>query len=144
MNKIITLSMVSIIVAIIVGCTSPAEKVGVAQENVIEANKKLSDANSEYLADITKYKKETKITIAENEKSIAEFNLRVLKEKKQARVDYEAKIKALNQKNTDLKKKLDDYKATGKEDWESFKKEFNHDMDELGKAFKNFSINNVK
>ena len=43
-----------------------------------------------------------------------------------------------------LKKKLDDYKATGKEDWESFKKEFNHDMDELGKAFKNFSINNVK
>ena len=103
MNKIITLSMVSIIVAIIVGCTSPAEKVGVAQENVIEANKKLSDANSEYLADITKYKKETKITIAENEKSIAEFNLRVLKEKKQARVDYEAKIKALNQKNTEKK-----------------------------------------
>ncbi len=40
--------------------------------------------------------------------------------------------------------KMNDYKANGKENWEIFKKEFNHDMDELGKAFKDLTVKNVK
>jgi len=39
---------------------------------------------------------------------------------------------------------MDDYKQDGKENWEKFKAEFNHDMDELGKAFKDLTINNIK
>lgn len=32
----------------------------------------------------------------------------------------------------------------GKEKWGTFKTEFNHDMDELGKAFNNLTVNNIK
>ena len=50
----------------------------------------------------------------------------------------------MEQKNTDLKRRLDDYKQDGKENWEKFKIEFNRDMDELGKAFKDLTVKNVK
>jgi len=36
-----------------------------------------------------------------------------------------------------------DYKGEGKEKWEAFKTEFNRDMDELGKAFKDLTVNNT-
>jgi len=43
-----------------------------------------------------------------------------------------------------MKQKLGDHKEDGKENWNAFKKEFNHDMDELGNAFKDLTVNNVK
>ncbi|MFN0047523.1 MAG: hypothetical protein ACKVOU_00200 [Cytophagales bacterium] len=43
-----------------------------------------------------------------------------------------------------MKKKMDDYKEDGKENWEKFKTEFNHDMDEIGNAFKDLTVKNVK
>ena len=43
-----------------------------------------------------------------------------------------------------MKRKMDDYKEEGKEKWETFKTEFTHDMDELGTAFKNLTVKNVK
>ena len=39
---------------------------------------------------------------------------------------------------------MEDYKADSKENWESFKTEFNHDMDELGNAFRDLTIDNKK
>ena len=39
---------------------------------------------------------------------------------------------------------MDEYKADGKENWEKFKAEFNHDMDGLGSAFKDLTVKNVK
>ena len=39
---------------------------------------------------------------------------------------------------------MDDYKADGKDKWETFKAEFSHDMDELGHAFKGLTVKNVK
>ena len=43
-----------------------------------------------------------------------------------------------------MKKKLEDYQAEGKDSWETFKTEFSHDMDALGNAFKDLTVNNVK
>jgi Holliday junction resolvase RusA-like endonuclease len=39
---------------------------------------------------------------------------------------------------------MDDYKAESKDQWESFKTEFSRDMDNLGKAFKDLSEDNIK
>ena len=52
------------------------------------------------------------------------------------------KISDLEQKNTDMKKKLDEYGMEGKDKWDAFKAEFNHDMDELGKALKDLTVDN--
>jgi hypothetical protein len=41
-----------------------------------------------------------------------------------------------------MKKRMDDYKADSRESWVQFKDQFSRDMEELGKAFKDFTIKN--
>lgn len=130
--------------SLVTSCSTPAEKVENAQENVVEANEKLDDANEDYLTDVAAYRMETADKIAANEKSLAEFKLRIASEKQEAREDYNKKLAELEQKNADMKKKLDDYKADGKENWEKFKVEYNHDMDGLGNAFRDVTVKNSK
>lgn len=126
------------------GCNTPSQKVENAQENVVEANQELAKANEEYLADITVYRQETAVRIAANEESIREFNARMAKDKRSAKADYKKRIADLDQKNRDMKLKMDNYKEEGKDKWLIFKAEFSHDMDEMGKAFKDLTVNNVK
>ena len=56
---------------------------------------------------------------------------------------YEKQIDLLEERNNAMKLKLDAYQINEKDDWRKFKTEFNHDMDELGKAFSDLTIKNV-
>lgn len=125
-------------------CNTSSRKVEDAENKVKEANEDLDKANKEYLADIESYRKEAADKIAANKRSIAEFHLRIESEKQDARTEYKKKIAALEQKNSDLKKKMDEYKAEGKDKWKAFKIEFNHDLEEMGKAFKDLTVKNVR
>jgi len=125
--------------AVLTSCNTPAEKVANAQDNVVQANKELNDANQEYLTDIDNYKKEQLAKIEANNQSIAEYNKRKDNKKIEAKSEYNKKIADLEQENADMKKKLDDYKAEGKDKWEIFKEDFSRKMDELGKSIKNLS-----
>src|SRR5689334_10453552 len=126
------------------GCNTPAQNVENAQDEVAAAEKDLNEANQVYLADVEKFRQETALKIAANNQSIADFNGRMNNEKAEAKADYKKKIDAIELKNSDMKKKMDEYKAEGKDQWENFKSEFSHDMDEIGKAFKNLTVNNTK
>jgi len=130
--------------SIITSCNTSVEKVENAQDKVIEANKDLDQANQEYLADIENYRIETANRIAANDASIAEFKTRMEHQKKAVKADYRKKIAELEEKNKEMKQKMDNYKEEGKEKWQIFKTEFSHDMDELGKAFKDLTVKNVK
>jgi len=104
---------------------------------VLEADQALANA-------IQQFKNESEAIISANEKNIAELKIKIAKEKKENKASYEKKLAELEQKNSDLRKKLNEYKAEGEDDWNIFKAEFSHDMDELGKAFKDLTVNNVK
>jgi hypothetical protein len=144
-KSILTLVTITCLTSVLLmSCNTPAEKVANAQNMVDAANQDLDQANREYLADVEKYRKEASEKIAANEKSIAEFNTRMANEKSEARAAYQEKITAIEQKNSDLKKKMDEYKAEGKDQWEKFKIEFSHDMDELGNAFKSLTTSDTK
>lgn len=145
-NSIPTLvvSMLLMAVAIFSGCESSETKVDNAKADVTTANEALAKANAEYLADVEAYRKEKAELIAANDSSIVALKSKIANEKKEVKADYEKKITELEQKNRDLKTKIGDYKDEDKERWESFKREFNHDMDELGKALKDLTVNNKK
>ncbi len=129
--------------AIVTSCNTASQKVKNAEENVIEANKDLDKANEDYLNDVEVYKVLTAEKIKANNEAIADFKLKIENEKKDVKEDHNRKLQELEQRNIELKKSLGEYKLDGKEKWEIFKAEFNHDMDELGKAFKDFSIKNT-
>ena len=129
---------------LITSCNTSAEKVEHAQDHVSEANEDLNKANEAYLADVETYRTVTADKINANNKSIIDFNTRIENKKNEAKADYKKKVAELDAKNSDMKKRMEDYKADNKENWESFKTEFNHDMDELGKAFNDLTVNNKK
>jgi DNA anti-recombination protein RmuC len=130
--------------AVLTSCNSSAEKVENAEQDVKDAKAALDQANEEYLLDIENYRLATADKIETNNQSIADFNLRIENEKKEAKAAYQKQITELEQKNSDMKKKLEDYNAEGKENWEKFKYEFSRDMDELGEALKNLTVKNTK
>lgn len=144
-KSILTFAIATFLVgAMFTSCSTPAQKVADAQENVADAKEDLAEAKDEYLEDVENYRRETAYRIEANNQSIAEFRVRVANEKKVAKADYEEKILKLEQKNTDIKKRLDDYKVEGKDSWQTFKLEFNRDMDELGQALKDLTVKNNK
>jgi len=132
-----------IIAAIVTSCNTGSQKLKNAEENVMEANKDLDKANEDYLNDVEEYKVLTAEKIKANNEAIADFKLKIENEKKDVKEDHNRKLQELEQKNIELKKSLGEYKLEGKEKWEIFKAEFNHDMDELGKAFNDLSIKNT-
>jgi hypothetical protein len=143
-SRVTLTALLLVVGAIAISCNTPSEKVAIAKSNVLKANDALDRANEEYVADIERYRQETADKVAANQKSIEEFNARIENDKKEARADYKKKIAGLEQKNTDMKKRMDDYKADGKNNWDKFKTEFNHDMEEIGKSLKDLTVKNVK
>jgi len=142
-NYLIALAIISI-ASMLNGCSSPSEKVEDAQEKADKANLNLDQAKEDYIVDVDNYRKETADKIAGNEKLEADFNARIANDKADAREDYKKKIAALDQKDTDMKKRLAEYKMEGKDKWIAFKAGFNKDMDALGQDWKNLTNNKDK
>ena len=143
------LTITGFIVGIIFsGCSSPAEKVQNAKEKVAAANEDVAEANRELNTaqydSVAQFKKEQEQKISANEKSIADFKSRIASEKMVDKAKYEKQVADLDQKNGDMRKKLADFKQEGKDNWVAFKKEFGHDMDDLGKSLKNFVVSSKK
>jgi len=135
----------------ITGCKTSSEKVENAQDKVIEAKNDMLEAQGDLnktlqdsITDYQKFKIESEAKISAYEKSMAEFKTRIANEKKENKASYEKKLAELEQKSSEMKKKLEEYKDEGQDKWTSFKNEFNHDMDELGQALKDLTVDNKK
>jgi hypothetical protein len=113
-------------------------KVQDAENNVAQAKHELNQAIND---SIQEFKKAAQDKIILYEKNIAEFKIKLENDKKAGKAKYEKKLTELEQKNSDMKKKLVEYKEEGKEAWESFRTTFSHDMDELGNSISNFFSN---
>lgn len=87
------------------------------------------------------FKADAEAKIEANEKRIAELKVKLKKPGKVLDKIYANRIEALEQRNRDLRLKITAYE-TNKTDWEKFKEEFNHDLDELGKAISDIFTDN--
>ncbi|MFC2087271.1 hypothetical protein ACFLSA_03810, partial [Bacteroidota bacterium] len=151
-NSILFLANILLLTVVILsGCQSSATKVENAEDKVQEAKKNLADSKTDLytirldtISNYEQFKIEAEKIIVAQEKNIAEFKAGLASEKKEINADYDKKLVELENKNNELKKKLADYKDDGQIKWISFKNEFNHDMNELGKAFKDITVENVK
>jgi hypothetical protein len=142
---VIKTAIMSLMLALVISsCNNPSAKVEEAQKDVIDANRELDEANVEYLREIDNFRVETAIKIEANNKTIADYKVLVQEGKSSLKQEREKKIAELEMKNSNMKMRLDDYKADGKDKWNTFKSEFNHDMEEMGKAFKDLTTDNVK
>jgi chromosome segregation ATPase len=139
-------------VTIFTGCQSSTQKQEAAQAKVKDARQDLNEAqkNANEVAqkaataeEWKTFKRESELKIKNNEIRIAELKIKLKNPGEIFDALYENKIIKLEQQNKDVKAKLEAYEKS-QSNWESFKREFNHDMDELGKALKDLTVNNTK
>jgi|SRR5690606_29880236 len=124
-------------------CSTPTQSVEEAEEVVVEAKQELKDSKQEYLEDVHNFKRIVQAKIESNNKSISDLKAKLKDEKKEVRADAEKKIAALSERNSELKQKIENYEAAGEEQWWEFKTQFNRDMDELVKEFKELTERNI-
>jgi hypothetical protein len=117
----------------------------VAKNNVEDAHKELDDAKRQAnLEEWESFKNDVNTIVEKNDAKIDSLKLEIKKSGKAADAEYQKKIDALKERNQELKVKIKTYKNDADSNWESFKREFNHDTEELGKSLKDFTVNNKK
>ena len=96
----------------------------------------MKDAQAQFDKEWQQFKSDVELKINANQKKIDDFKAAMKTTSKKFKDKYENKVLTLEQKNIELKKKLNDYQYDGKDSWETFKQEFNNDMDSVGNALK--------
>jgi uncharacterized protein (DUF342 family) len=152
-KSIFTLVLISCVTAtMLTSCKSSTneekesqERVETAREDVQNAKDTLAEAKrvateQEWIA----FKESSDSIIRINDMKIAQLKLKMKNSNKSIDAKYEENMATLDQKNEALKIKMVSYKNDANSDWQSFKREFNHDMDEIGQAFKDLTVDNKK
>ena len=111
-------------------------KVETAKEKVKQAKLELNDAQTQSDKEWHQFKANAELKIDNNEKSIAEFKVKIKTADEIFKIKYDKKVDSLEQRNSELKKKISEYKYEGKDQWVIFKRGFNHDLKVVGKAIK--------
>ncbi len=121
------------------------------RENFSESNMDRADANQDYKEvqrksdfEFQKFKKECQIKIRQNEKSISVLKIKISKFRSIEKAEYQRNLGVLEQKNTRLKKQLTNYKEKKQDKWMAFKREINLDIDEVGEALSDFTVENKR
>lgn len=129
---------------------SQAQKEEAARVKVENAKSDLKDARIEANTLAQKvataeewriFKSESEIKIKANDVRIAELKVQLNKPGKLLDPLYVKRIETLEAQNRGMQNRIIIYEKN-QSDWETFKREFNHDMDELGKALKDVFTDN--
>ncbi len=131
-------------------CKSPAEKVEDAQNKVQDAKADLKTVIKDSLTVEQKaanaeewkiFRNESQVKIKNNEIRIDALKSKIKREGSNDKAENEGRIDSLEIKNMELVTRMDNYEK-GKSNWETFKLEFNRDLDGLGESLKKFTIRN--
>lgn len=93
---------------------------------------------------IDHFRKHSEKQIRLNKKEIVLFKTKIAAENEKQKIKDDKKLAELELRNNDLVIRLDNYYDESQEQWDSFKVEYNEDMDELKDEFKGMTIENKK
>lgn len=119
-------------------------KASKARSDMKEAEKDLKIAKNDSAEDFLKFKKESEESIADNQSKINELKKKKFENNNEEQQKYDRKMMDLEAKNNKLRKQINSSDDTKTSMWSSFKREFSHDLNELGNAFKDIGVNNEK
>ncbi len=125
------------------GCKSAAQKNAEAENKVLDAEQDLDQAEAEVVEqrqvnaeEWEAFRTEAELQIDKNEVQIAELKAAMNAPGMTPDYEYEKKINTLEASNQDLESRMENYENDQGRDWDTFKREFNDDMNSLGQAFK--------
>jgi|APTNR8051073442_1049403.scaffolds.fasta_scaffold02972_10 predicted RNase H-like nuclease (RuvC/YqgF family) len=151
-NSLFTFAIAATLMAgiTLTGCQSAAQKSEDAQTDVIDAREDLQEEQQEAAAAAQEaaneqewqaFKSDAEMKIKEHEDRIVELKAKMKKSGKTMDAIYAKNVENLEQKIKDMKTRME-ARNNSESDWETFKREFNSDMEGLGKAFNNLAVDN--
>lgn len=126
-------------------CDTPAENVVDAKADLQEAQLKLAEAHRDSIKDAEwdQFKAASIEKITNNNIKIVELKGRQYVKGAYKDPSYEKQVIILEERNLLLQRRIDDYEKYNS-NWEEFKREFNHDVEEIGKSLKEITVDNSK
>ena len=112
------------------------------EQNAEDANQEWKEAKADYRAEWQEFKAASERQIEANEDRIEAFKEKMGEAVAETKVEYNQEVAALEQKNRELKKQLEEYTDEGEGKWQEFKKNFRHDMDSVGKTMTDLFTDN--
>ncbi len=149
---LIMLMATSIFTSVFTSCQSATKKEENAEKKVEKAEEDLKDAQKQVVVEQQKeanadewkaFREATEQKIKDNDDRITALKAEMKASEKANDAAYKARIEGVEAKNKAMRDRMNNQEKM-KSDWESFKREFNHDMDELGQSLKDFTVNNKK
>jgi TolA-binding protein len=140
-KSIFTLAAMSLLMtgALFTSCNSAAQK---EDNTTTESQDAIAEEQVVATAEEWQaFKTDAEAKIKNNEIRIEELTVQMNKPGQVFDDLYKNRIEELEKQNRELQYRIDAYDKSHT-DWEKFKREFNHDMDELGEALKNITVNN--
>ena len=138
-NKYFILAIFLLIAgSVFTGCENNQDT---AKEEVEKANQDMIDAQTQFEKEWQQFKSDAELKIDANQKQIDDFKAAMKTTSAKFKAKYENQVLTLEQNNIELKKKLNDYKYSGKDNWEEFKRDFNREIDSIVVALNEIFIN---
>lgn len=136
--------------AFLTGCGTKEDKVSAAQEKVADAKEDLADkkydAKVERQVEAKEWQEfvaESKAQIAINNEKIGDLKIRMKNSGKMENAVLNERIINLENRNTELRKRMETYDSS-MSNWASFKREFSKDMENLGQAINDLTVDSNK
>ena len=131
---------------VLTGCRNTPEKnIEDAKENLREAKddvkEAVNDALTAYRDEWHTFKFDAEAKIRDNEYTMNGYKDKMVKAGATQKAIFTKKIGELEQRNADLKRRVEEYRDEGKDKWEEFKQAFTDDLDALGKSLKDLKVN---
>ena len=150
-KRILVLAIVSVAVGTIInGCQTQSEKVEAAKNRAENADSNLMVVQKDSLRAAKKatsveewkiFRNESQAKIRNNEIRIEALKTKINNNGGYANYTDRERIDSLEIKNKELVTRMDNY-DNGKSDWETFKLEFDRDLDGLGESLQKFTVKN--
>ncbi|MDZ7622838.1 MAG: hypothetical protein U5J96_00095 [Ignavibacteriaceae bacterium] len=126
-NKYFILAIFLLIAgSVFTGCQNNQDT---AKEEVKKANQDMLDAQTQFEKEWQQFKSDAELKIDANQKQIDDIKAAMQTTTAKFKTKYENQLLTLEQNNIELKKKLNNYKYAGKDNWEDFKRDFNREVD---------------
>ncbi len=108
-----------------------------ARKEIKEGEKDLKKAEKDSIADFKEFKKDALAKIKENQIEIVDLKIDKAIRSEAIKAEYDKKVLALEDKNTELKNRMEGCSYNDISTWEVFKTNFNKELTELQMNIKN-------
>lgn len=120
------------------GCDFQSNKMERAQEQIAVTDRDIGITRTEVEEEIQLFRKEMTGKILENNRLITQIKKKIKNHDMSERVPQEAQLIVLESENLEMRRTIDNYSDLSKLNWDTFKKGFTGDMENLDHRLKNF------